>query len=539
VPGIAIGVDRPGGRVKAVSIFFARAIVVLIATVAALLSVADQASADVTLESSTPTDGSSAGEPVKVIKLHFARPAEPVDGSEGMQIFDASGRQLPASVSPGSNGELWDVTPDAPLENGSFGLRWAVAAADGHQASGTLRFTTGNAASADQGVAAVPPLVPASPLPDGQRMEGHEMPERPDASALMTTDAMDAAMSEQGVAGVGLLAGLGRWTTYLGTLLAVGGLVFVRVVMRGDRSSIGRLFGFIRLSGGIALAGVVLQLAAQAALLDGDSIFAAASPEGLIAALGSWFGFVILVAGVGAFFVLDDALPAARFVDSGSHSRIRAQVLETSVASPHGSGAGSTMTMPRRGSGESADSDELKPNLTRSHLAVLGGVLLIAAAVLEGHSNSIEPRLLVVLAAAMHILAAAVWVGGLAALAVVMFGRARQRQPLGIAALIVRFSTAASVAAVVAGAAGLLLAFTILEQPADLWATSWGRVLLLKLLLVGTVAGIGAYNHFKVIPAIEAGTPGAQLQLASTLKRELALMVGVVGLTAWMVGSAA
>lgn len=536
--GVAIGHDRPGGWLKAVSISCLRVVGVLITTVAALLAVADHARADVTLETSTPADGSSIGEPVEVIKLHFARTAEPVGGAEGMQIFDASGRQLPAVVSPGSNGELWDVTPDAPLENGSFGLRWAVTAADGHHASGTLRFTAGNAASIDEGVA-VPPPVPASTLPDDQNMEGHDMSGRSDASALMTTDAMDAAMSEQGVAGVGLLAGLGRWITYLGTLLAVGGLVFVRVVMRGDRSSIGRLFGFIRLSGGIALAGVVLQLAGQAASLDGESIFAVASPEGLITALGSWFGFVMLVAGVGAFFVLDDALPAARFVDSGTHSPIRSQDLQSSMASSRGSDHGSTMTMPRHVSGASADSGELKPNLARSQVAVLGGGLLIAAAVLEGHSNSIEPKLLVALAAAVHLLAAAVWVGGLAALAVVMFGRARQRQPLGIAALIVRFSTAAGVAAVAAGAAGLLLAFSILEQPADLWATSWGRVLLLKLLLVGTVAGIGSYNHFKVIPAIEAGVPGAQSQLGRTLKRELVVMLAVVGLTAWLVGSAA
>ncbi len=542
--GVAIGLDRRGGWLKTVSIFSARAIGVLLVAVAALLAGADQARATVTLETSTPAEGSRVDEPVKVIKLHFGRPAKPAPN--GVQIFDASGRQVPASVSPGANGELWEVTPSSPLENGAFGLKWSVVAADGHQSSGTLRFTAGsaaNAASADRDVAAAaPPPVSASPPPrgqSGQSMAGHDMSNSSDASAMMTTEAMEAAMSDQGVAGVGLLSGLGRAITYLGTLLAVGGLVFVRVVMRGDRSSVRRLFGFIRLSGGIALAGVVLQLAGQAALLDGESIFAVVSPGSLLAAFGSWFGFLMLVAGVGAFFVLDGALPAARFASGGSQSGIRAQGFETSAASARGSGPGSTMTMPRQVVGESDDSGELKPNLARSHMAVVGAGLLILAAVLEGHSSSMEPRLLVALAAIVHMLAAAVWVGGLAALAVVIFGRARQRQPLGFAALIVRFSTAAGIAAVAAGVAGLLLAFTMLEQPSDLWATSWGRVLLLKLLLVATVAGIGAYNHFKVIPAIEAGDPDAQLQLGRTLKRELALMVGVVVVTAWLVGSAA
>ncbi len=532
--GVAIGLDRRGGWLKTVSIFSARAMGVLIVAVAALLAGADQARATVTLETSTPVEGSRVDEPVKVIKLHFGLPAKLA--ANGVQIFDASGRQVPASVSPGANGELWEVTPSSPLENGAFGLKWSVVAADGHQASGTLRFTAGNAASADEDAAAAPPPVSASPPPrgqSGQSMAGHDMSSSADASA------MEAAMSDQGVAGVGLLSGLGRAITYLGTLLAVGGLVFVRTVMRGDRSSVRRLFGFIRLSGGIALAGVVLQLAGQAALLDGESIFAVVSPGALLAAFGSWFGFLMLLAGVGAFFVLDGALPTARFASGGSQSGTRAQVFETSAASARGSGHGSTMTMPRQVLGESGDSGELKPNLARSHMAVVGAGLLIVAAVLEGHSSSMEPRLLVALAAIVHMLAAAVWVGGLAALAVVIFGRARQRQPLGFAALIVRFSTAAGIAAVAAGVAGLLLAFTMLEQPGDLWATSWGRVLMLKLLLVATVAGIGAYNHFKIIPAIDAGDPGAQLQLGRTLKRELALMVGVVVVTAWLVGSAA
>ncbi len=539
--GVAIGLDRRGGWLKTVSIFSARAMVVLIVALAALLAGADQARATVTLETSTPAEGSRVDEPVKVIKLHFGLPAKPA--ANGVQIFDASGRQVPASVSPGANGELWEVTPNSPLENGAFGLKWSVVAADGHQASGTLRFTAGNAANADRDVAAAaPPPVSASPPPrgqSGQSMAGHDMSSSSDGSAMMTTEAMEAAMSDQGVAGVGLLSGLGRAITYLGTLLAVGGLVFVRAVMRGDRSSVRRLFGFIRLSGGIALAGVVLQLAGQAALLDGESIFAVVSPDGLLAAFGSWFGFLMLVAGVGAFFVLDGALPAARFASGRSQSGIRAQGFETSAASARGSGPGSTMTMPRQVLGEPDDSGELKPNLARSHMAVVGAGLLIVAAVLEGHSSSMEPRLLVALAAIVHMLAAAVWVGGLAALAVVIFGRARQRQPLGFAALIVRFSTAAGIAAVAAGVAGLLLAFTMLEQPGDLWATSWGRVLMLKLLLVATVAGIGAYNHFKIIPAIDAGDPDAQLQLGRTLKRELALMVGVVVVTAWLVGSAA
>ena len=180
-------------------------------------------------------------------------------------------------------------------------------------------------------------------------------------------------------------------------------------------------------------------------------------------------------------------------------------------------------------------------------LQAAGGVAITAGAgqVLAGHSNTVEPRGLVVTADVAHLAAAAVWVGGVVTLALLLRARRRHGRDLDAAPLGARFSVVAAVAAAVVGVAGVALAVSILDHPAQLWESEWGLLLLAKVALVVLVAAVGAHNHFQVVPRLTARRRGVVRHagrsataggvLRRSTGRETALMVAIVLLTAWLV----
>ena len=100
-----------------------------------------------------------------------------------------------------------------------------------------------------------------------------------------------------------------------------------------------------------------------------------------------------------------------------------------------------------------------------------------------------------------------------------------------------RFSRVATVALVAVAIAGSLLAWSIVDDPADLVSGSWGRLLIGKVALVAVAAGIGAYNHFRVVPTLQ-DDPERAATLARTLTAEAIVLVLVVAVTAALVVSA-
>lgn len=101
----------------------------------------------------------------------------------------------------------------------------------------------------------------------------------------------------------------------------------------------------------------------------------------------------------------------------------------------------------------------------------------------------------------LHLVAAVVWVGGVATLGFLVWPLApelRRRAFLGFARLAVVLVAAMVVA-------GTYLAVVRLSEPADLWETPYGRFLLLKLALVAVALGWGAIHHLVVRPRLAAG----------------------------------
>ena len=134
--------------------------------------------------------------------------------------------------------------------------------------------------------------------------------------------------------------------------------------------------------------------------------------------------------------------------------------------------------------------------------ALAVAVALISGLSLSGHQAT-EPNASWVaeLADWLHLVAASVWVGGVAALAFFVWPLApslRRTAFLGFARLAVLL-----VAVMVL--AGAYLALVRLPELSDLWETLYGRLLLMKVAIVGLALVWGAVHHFVVRPRLEAG----------------------------------
>jgi copper transport protein len=129
-------------------------------------------------------------------------------------------------------------------------------------------------------------------------------------------------------------------------------------------------------------------------------------------------------------------------------------------------------------------------------------VALTSGLSLSGHQAT-EPNAswLAELADWLHLVAASVWVGGVAALAFFVWPLApslRRTAFLGFARLAVLL-----VAVMVL--AGAYLALVRLAELSDLWETLYGRLLMMKVAIVGLALVWGAVHHFVVRPRLEAG----------------------------------
>ena len=86
--------------------------------------------------------------------------------------------------------------------------------------------------------------------------------------------------------------------------------------------------------------------------------------------------------------------------------------------------------------------------------------------------------------------------------------------------------------------AGLYLSIVRLPQLSDLWTAGYGRVLLVKLGLVGLALTWGAVHHFVARPALERGTDGPVLaRLPRSLAGESAVGMAILLAAAVLVDS--
>ena len=152
---------------------------------------------------------------------------------------------------------------------------------------------------------------------------------------------------------------------------------------------------------------------------------------------------------------------------------------------------------------------------------------------LTGHAASFDGPL-PHLAQVAHGIGAGLWVGALAVVVVVASPLVREPQGPGRVADLVRpFSPMAVAAVATIALSGVVTGVFYLGSVDDLWATSYGRALLLKVVLFLATGAVGAWNWRRLTPRLgEASGPGRLLRSA---RLELLLAAAVLLVTAVLV----
>ncbi|MEC3913798.1 copper resistance CopC/CopD family protein [Nocardia sp. CDC160] len=173
----------------------------------------------------------------------------------------------------------------------------------------------------------------------------------------------------------------------------------------------------------------------------------------------------------------------------------------------------------------------------RDMTAGAAAAAVVLAVAVSGHAVTGEYRWAAVSSTVLHVVAMAVWVGG-----VILVGLAWRTTRR--AEVVARFGPVAGGAVTVLVLSGLVQSWRAVSPVAALWDTSWGRLLLVKLVLAALAVGVALVVR-------TAGTGGVVLAGASSARRwtigrrsgrsvwaEIGLQVAVLVVTALLTGVA-
>jgi copper transport protein len=495
-----------------------------VAGIAALFVLtAPPALAHVDLATSFPESGDLVRFPVDEITLLFTADAAPA--GDGILLYNAAAEIMPAAVEIVSDTEV-RLIPEDTLESGRYAVAWTMKAGDAHPRSGAIEFAVDAAVAAaattpSTTLAPGPPSGSESSIETGEATGPDTAVEADEGPTDLENTTLFAGASTEPVAPIITVAGpsaSGEWisrsargASMLASLLGIGALIFAYLVFEGSSLEARRIGFWVRRAGLVLVAAAPLEIIGQSMLLHGTGI-GALSPGALADATGGGLGTASLLRVAGGTAML---------------AGTRLTTVLKAIPPDRPPGGSATATMVRR-----------RFRVTASPIAVTGALATASSFVLDGHSATEGPRLLVQSASLAHVLAAATWVGGVVFLAATLMGRHRRDEPLDAARLVIPFSSVASVAVVFVGLAGAVLAFAIVDAPGDFIGTGWGRLLLAKLGLVAIAGAMGAYNHFVAVPALRLGAddPATDVRLRTMMRIEAAVLVGVAISSAILVG---
>lgn len=493
-----------------------RALFGLLTMCAALVAWASPVAAHVDFLGSTPANVSTVPGPVSDVVLEFSGEADPI--TDDFRIENSAGESISIrSVTNDGDNKLVVSTAD-PINVGRTKLLWALRGADGHKMSGSIVFTVTQASTA------VPP-------PETSGTPSVTAPTSNTATETSTdSSAQDALIpgatitsSDSGFAEtVGVVA---RWFVYGAILLTVGALAYLLWVHRGTRSESRRIVFFIRRAAVLVFLGSVIEWFAQLALWDGGGIGDLVRPAvwGELGATGFALGTLCRILGavlvlrfVAIDVVAEDAADDARVVDL---DWITEPDISGSVKLDHKTRS-TTLTRVRVESGP---------------LALLGAAILILSESFIGHTASIEPRALMAVSDAVHLTSASIWAAGAWLLAATLWRRHQRNEPLNAGLLATRFSLLATWSLVAVAISGTVLAWAILEQPSALWESEFGRLLLVKVVVVTVIGSIGLHNQRVLLPALVSGDETSEQRFRRTIAIESLLFVLVLLITSLLV----
>ncbi len=475
----------------------------VVLAVAGLLGSAPAAWAHAQLLGTSPVSGSTVKVQPKEVIFEFN---QDVGGTLGaVRVYNAQGDEVDdLNVSHPDGNEHWMGVGLKPgLPDGTYTGTYRVISADTHIVYGGLVFSIGH----------------------------------PSASSKVTVAGLIGKNESGTVTKVAF--GVVRGLNYLTLALMVGGLVFLffawmpgLVAVAGSEerwslasrvfaSRLWRLFAVaIVLGVVVSVLGVLLQGASAA----GVSLWASLKGSIIENTLESRFGMVWGLRAID-WLLLGAVLVVARAMGRDAIPKLRV-------------------------SSRDADKLALTPRPPRVILALLGiGALYLAITpALAGHASIESPVAVFFPSDALHVLAGGVWVGGIACLLLALPGATRQleggeRSRLLLATL-VRFSPIALGAVVLIAVTGVIQAYIDVRSLHGLLHTTYGALIIVKVVLLACLIGFGFINRERVIPALErlvgdGQSPGGIGALARrTMRGEFALMLCVFGVTAALISYA-
>jgi copper transport protein len=206
----------------------------------------------------------------------------------------------------------------------------------------------------------------------------------------------------------------------------------------------------------------------------------------------------------------------------------------------------------RKVSAEASDADAVtlaaRPPGWLLGLIAVCAAYLAATPALSGHASIQSPTVVFFASEVLHVLAASVWVGGIACLLFALPAATKQldrpqRSRLLLATL-VRFSPMALAAVIVIALTGVVQAYIDVRSLHGLFHTTYGALIIVKIILLLCLIGLGWISRERVIPAFKriagAGRPPAAAGVLArrTMRGELALMLGVFAVTAALISYA-
>jgi copper transport protein len=180
-----------------------------------------------------------------------------------------------------------------------------------------------------------------------------------------------------------------------------------------------------------------------------------------------------------------------------------------------------------------------RPQRSVAELLSVGSALAAGAAALvlpglAGHAGQKSPRGLALPLDAVHLCAAAIWIGGLIGLVVFWISVGREGRVAALAFVVPRFSRVAFVSVLVLVGSGIGQALLELPTLGSLWQTSYGKALLWKIGLLAAALALAAVNLARTKPRLQAAGvrpslgPGAAVLLRRLVQGEIVFVAGAL-----------
>jgi copper transport protein len=396
-----------------------------------------------------------------------------------------------------------------------------VAAPDAHPIEGSFSFTTPAAPAVATTITETQPSLPAQPAVDIAAQVDQALADQAQPVDLEQFLAKDTSRSGETIARAGRILSLSA------LVLAIGLLAFLATTLIGTSEELEIAFLALRILGVLLVFGAFMEYVGVARI----------SSTSLVTNWDSSAGFSTLLRFSGGVALAMGFTPRTRRV------RPKALALSASLLDERYLLAADRFDGPQTQPGERQQTIDARfrwvPGQDSSTIAIATALILISFW-FDGHTVSKGPRVVHALLSSIHVAAGSVWVGGVVAMATLLWRRHATGHAGRAHELVVRFSGVATIALGAVALAGLVMSVFVLDSVAEITGTVWGQVLLLKVAAVALASGCGAYNHYVLLPALNAapGDHEVDAEVRSTVTAEAILLLFVIIATASLVAAA-